>query len=123
MAVIVVMIIGERIRAIRELAGLTQRDIEERSGLLSCYISRVENGHTVPSLDNLDKFSRALGVPLYELFREGGEASPPLPLTAEDIVSQPRGGPSLQGLMELSERLGQHDRQFLIRAAERLCKT
>ncbi len=65
------MLVGERIRAIREARKLTQGDIEHRTGLLRCYTSRIENGHTVPSLETLEKFARALEVPLYQLFYDG----------------------------------------------------
>lgn len=72
------MVVGERIRAIREARKLTQGDIEHRTGLLRCYTSRIENGHTVPSLETLEKFARALEVPLYQLFYDG-EAPPTAP--------------------------------------------
>lgn len=62
------MIIGERLRYFREQKGLTQGEIEKRTGLLRCYISRVENGHTVPAVNTLEKWARALDVPLYRLF-------------------------------------------------------
>lgn len=67
------MLIGERIRALRELKGLSQGDIEKRCGLLRVYISRVENGHTVPAVETLEKFAHALEVPLYQLFYEADE--------------------------------------------------
>lgn len=67
------MLVGERIRAIRGARKLTQGDIEHRTGLLRCYTSRIENGHTVPSLETLEKFARALEVPLYQLFYDGKE--------------------------------------------------
>jgi transcriptional regulator with XRE-family HTH domain len=44
------MLIGERLRTIREAKNLSQGDIEKRTGMLRRYTSRVENGHTVPSL-------------------------------------------------------------------------
>ena len=67
------MIIGDRLRAVREEKQLSQGDIEKRSGLLRCYISRVENGHTVPAVETLEKMARALEVPLYQLFYDGQE--------------------------------------------------
>jgi len=67
------MIIGDRLRTIRESKKLSQGDIEKRTGLLRVYISRVENGHTVPNLETLEKFAHALEVPLYHLFYEGAE--------------------------------------------------
>jgi len=69
------MIIGDRLRAIREAKEFSQGDIEKRTGLLRCYISRVENGHTVPTVETLEKMARALEVPMYKLFYDG--AAPP----------------------------------------------
>lgn len=65
------MLIGQRLREIRESKHLSQGDIEKRTGLLRCYTSRVENGHTVPAIETLEKYARALEVPLYKLFYEG----------------------------------------------------
>ena len=67
------MSIGTRIRKTREEKKLSQGDLEERTGLLRCYISRVENGHTVPSLATLEKFALGLEVPLYLLVYDGDE--------------------------------------------------
>src|SRR5450759_1494778 len=72
------MIIGERLRALREEKKLSQGDIEKRTGLLRNYVSRVENGHTVPAVETLEKFARALEVPMYQLFYDG-EEPPKLP--------------------------------------------
>lgn len=79
------MIIGDRLRAIREHRKLSQGEIEDRSGLLRCYISRVENCHTVPSLETLKKFARALETPLYAFFYDG-EIPPP------ELVASGRNG-------------------------------
>jgi|SRR5437773_255386 len=67
------MIIGDRLREMREAKKLSQGDVEKRTGLLRCYISRVENGHTVPAVETLEKLARAFEVPLYQLFYEGKE--------------------------------------------------
>jgi len=67
------MIIGDRLRALREQRNLSQGDIEKRTGLLRCYVSRVENGHTVPAVETLEKMARALGMPLYQLLYDGDE--------------------------------------------------
>src|SRR5258706_16275361 len=72
------MIIGDRLRVMRGAKKLSQGDIEKRSGLFRCYISRVENGHTVPAIETLEKMARAFEVPLYQLFYEG-EEPPKLP--------------------------------------------
>jgi transcriptional regulator with XRE-family HTH domain len=73
------MIIGDRLRLLREQKQFSQGEIEKRTGLLRCYISRVENGHTVPAVETLEKFARALEVPLYQIFYDGDET--PLPVT------------------------------------------
>lgn len=72
------MIIGDRLRKMRERKKLSQGDIEKRTGLLRCYISRVENGQTVPAIETLEKIARALECPLYQVFYQGRKP-PPLP--------------------------------------------
>jgi transcriptional regulator with XRE-family HTH domain len=65
------LMIGDRLRTIRESKNLSQGDIEKRTGMLRCYTSRVENGHTVPSIETLAKYAQALEIPLYQLFYDG----------------------------------------------------
>src|SRR5271170_5945172 len=65
------MVIGDRLRELREEKKLSQGHIEKRTGLLRCYISRVENGHTVPAVATLEKMARALEIPMYKLFYDG----------------------------------------------------
>ncbi|MGB2677261.1 MAG: helix-turn-helix domain-containing protein [Candidatus Acidiferrum sp.] len=67
------MQIGHKLRELREAKNLSQGDIEQRTGLLRCYTSRVECGHTVPSIQTVEKYARALEIPLYKLFHEGEE--------------------------------------------------
>jgi transcriptional regulator with XRE-family HTH domain len=68
------MVIGDRLKDLREHKKMSQGDIEKRTGLLRCYISRVEDGHTVPAIETLEKMARALEVPLYQLFYDGDAA-------------------------------------------------
>jgi transcriptional regulator with XRE-family HTH domain len=72
------MIVGDPLRDRREHKKLSQGDIEKRTSLLCCYISRVECGHTAPAVETLGKFARGLEVPIYQLFYEG-EEPPELP--------------------------------------------
>jgi transcriptional regulator with XRE-family HTH domain len=72
------MIVGDRLRELREEKNLSQGDIQERTSLVRPYISRVENGHTVPSIETLEKMARALEIPMYQLFYDG-EEPPKLP--------------------------------------------
>jgi transcriptional regulator with XRE-family HTH domain len=77
------LMIGERLRTIRESKNLSQGDIEKRTGLFRCYTSRVENGHTVPSIETLAKYAQALEIPLYQLFYDGEE--PPKKIKGVDL--------------------------------------
>ena len=52
------MVVAERLKTLREAKNLSQGDIETRTGLLRYYVSRVENGHTVPCVETLQKFAR-----------------------------------------------------------------
>jgi transcriptional regulator with XRE-family HTH domain len=81
------MDIGDRLKTIRESKGMSQGDIEKRTGLLRCYISRVENEHSVPAIDTLEKLTRAMEIPMYQLFYDGGEKPP----TKLDLVPDDHG--------------------------------
>jgi transcriptional regulator with XRE-family HTH domain len=120
------MIIGDRLRLMREEKKFSQGEIEKRTGLLRCYISRVENGHTVPSIETLEKLARALEIPLYQLFYDG-EAPPALPnlpkrKTAEDIAWGSSGKESGY-LMRFRRQLGtmnEADRKLLLFLAQKM---
>jgi transcriptional regulator with XRE-family HTH domain len=122
------MLIGERLRQLREQKSLSQGDVEKTSGLLRCYISRVEHGHTVPSLETLEKFAAALDVPLYRLFYTG-EDTPATPnltprRTLEELAEDP-GNPGSEArfLLKLKGLVGkmvESDRNFLLDFARKL---
>ncbi len=121
------MIIANRLRKLREEKKLSQGDIEERTGLLRCYISRVENGHTVPSIETLEKLAGALEVPLYQLFYEG-DGPPPLPnlskrRTTEELALDEETQKNLrffEKVKHLLGRINERDRQLLIYMAQKL---
>jgi transcriptional regulator with XRE-family HTH domain len=72
------MLIGDRLRELREQKQFTQGEVAKRTGLLKPYVSRIENGHSVPAIETLEKFARALEVPMYQIFLNFEEA-PNLP--------------------------------------------
>ena len=120
------MIIGDRLRAMREEKQLSQGDIEKRTGLLRCYISRVENGHTVPAIETLEKLARAMEIPMYQLFYDGDEP-PKLPnllkrKTADDIVwgSSGKEARILSKLRRLLGRVEDGDRKLLMSLAQKM---
>src|SRR5215469_1909377 len=91
------MSIGQRIRTLREQKGLSQGDISRQTGMLRSYISRVEHGHTAPSLETLQRFAWALGVPMYWLFYDAGNGALPVALggrptgTTLEVLAQSPG--------------------------------
>ncbi len=120
------MIIGDRLRALREEKKLSQGDIEKRTGLLRCYISRVENGHTVPAIETLEKMARALEVPLYQLFYDG-EEPPELPnlpkrRTSDEIAwgSSGKNARYLAKFRRLLGRVDEGDRRLLLYMAQKM---
>jgi transcriptional regulator with XRE-family HTH domain len=116
------MIIGERLRALREEKHLSQGHIEKRTGLLRCYISRVENGHTVPSIETLEKMSRALEVPLYQLFYEGADVPTP-PKAIGKATASPKSDKEarlLNKFRDLFSRTDESDRQLLLHMARKM---
>jgi transcriptional regulator with XRE-family HTH domain len=120
------MIIGDRLRALREEKKFSQGDIEKRTGLLRCYISRVENGHTVPAIETLEKLARALEVPLYQLFYDG-EEPPELPnlpkrKSGDDVVwgSSGKEARFLHKLRRVMGRIEEPDRKLLLYMAQKL---
>jgi transcriptional regulator with XRE-family HTH domain len=120
------MIIGDRLRVLREHKNFSQGTIEERTGLLRCYISRVENGHTVPAVETLEKFVRALEVPTYQLFYDG-EEPPKLPnlpnrKTADDIAwgSKGKDARMLAKFRRLFSRTNESDLRLLFFMAQKM---
>jgi transcriptional regulator with XRE-family HTH domain len=122
------MFIGSRLRAVREQKKLSQGDIQKRSGLLRCYISRVENGHTVPALETMEKLARALEVPLYQLFYEG-EIPPKVPVrpvwkSSDEIVWGKSGHSArfLNRLRHFLEHIKETDQRLLLYVAQRMVR-
>src|SRR5713101_940868 len=122
------MIIGDRLRALREEKQFSQGEIEKSTGLLRCYISRVENGHTVPAIETLEKMARAFEVPLYQLFYDG-EEPPELPnlpkrRTADEIAwgSSGKDARFLTKFRRLLGRVDQSDQRLLLSMAQKMAR-
>jgi len=122
------MIIGDRLREMREEKKLSQGDIEKRTGLLRCYISRVENGHTVPAIETLEKLARALEVPLYQLFYDG-EDPPSLPnlpnrKSSDEIAwgSTGKDARYLHKLRRLLSKTKAEDRKLVLYMTEKMAR-
>jgi transcriptional regulator with XRE-family HTH domain len=122
------MIIGDRLRALRQEKKFSQGDVEERTGLLRCYISRVESGHIVPAVETLEKFARALEVPMYQLFYDGEEPPklPSLPKrkSSDDIIWGNKGKDArmLAKFCRLFGRMEKGDRGLLFFMARKMAR-
>ena len=109
--------IGTTIRAFRLQRGMSQGDIEKRTGLLRCYLSRVENGHTVPSLDTLAKIASALDLPLSQFFSEEVVREVPgLSLNEDEIRF-------LTQIQRYSAHLSDSDRRLLLAMVRKFAAT
>jgi transcriptional regulator with XRE-family HTH domain len=118
------MLIGDRLRELRETKKLSQGDIEKRTGLLRCYISRVENGHTVPAIETLEKMARALEIPMYHLFYDG-DKPPDLPKferSSEDTTWGRSGKQAayLYKLRRFLSKTAEADRKILLSLAQKM---
>ena len=122
------MVIGTQLRKMREKKGMSQGDVEKATGLLRCYTSRVENGHTVPSLETLEKYAAAFDVPLYRLFYEGDEP-PALPkLTPRENLEEMAKGQGEKAteakfLLKLKRtlgKIGEADRKVFLAMVQKL---
>ena len=123
------MMIGERLRELREQRKFSQGDIEKRTGLLRCYVSRVEHGYTIPAVETLEKFARALEVPIYQLFYDG-EEPPKLPnlprrKTADDIAwgSSGKEARLLVKFRRLLSHMEERNRRLLLSTAQKMART
>jgi len=122
------MIIGDRLRLLREEKHFSQGEVEKRTGLLRCYISRVENGHTVPAVETLEKFARALEVPMYQLFYEGEQAPKAANIHKRKSSTTMAWGDSgkdartLEKFRQLLSKADEADRRLLLFMAKKMVK-
>jgi transcriptional regulator with XRE-family HTH domain len=121
------MVIGDRLKKLRESKDLSQGDIEKRTGLLRCYVSRVENNHTVPAVETLEKMARALEVPMYQLFHDGEAPASvrkfKLPKdNAESWRSTGATADYLSKLRRLLAKTGPEQQKFLLHMAQKVAR-
>jgi transcriptional regulator with XRE-family HTH domain len=119
------MVIGEKVKVLREQKKMSQGAIEKRTGLLRCYLSRVENGHTVPSIDTLEKIARALEIPMYKLFTDADHVKKPnIP---SQLISSRRVNlkqdRQLQAFAKLFLRMSQKRRGLFLHIASKMANS
>ena len=121
------MDIGDRLRYLREQRKLSQGDIEQRTGLFRCYISRVENGHTVPGVETVEKFARALQMQLYQVLYDGLEPPAALTLSKNGDRNSTWGSKGkdarlLKQLRHYLSRMNARDRTILLAVVSKMSK-
>ena len=115
------MVIGDKLKELRETKKLSQGDIEKRTGLLCCYISRVENGHTVPNADTLEKMARVLEVPLYRLFTDDPHVKKPdIPIPNGEPAHNRKQDAQLRPFVKALSRLADKDQRLLFHMASKM---
>lgn len=123
------MIIGDRLRDLRKAKNLSQGDIEKRTGLFRCYVSKVENGHIIPAVATLERWARALEVPLYQFFYDGDKPSqvPTVVRTAgqksiDDWASLGTGLRMFAKIRGALSRMTKGDRSLLLHLARKMSR-
>jgi transcriptional regulator with XRE-family HTH domain len=119
------MLIANRLRQLRESKNWSQGDIEKRTGLLRCYTSRLENGHTIPSVETLEKLAAAFDVPLWKIFYEGDQPARPLLPSRKSPHSTMESVKDRKFYLKLSRLLGrmtEKDRHLLFFAVQMMAR-
>jgi transcriptional regulator with XRE-family HTH domain len=120
------MQIGAKLRELRLAKNLSQGDIQKRTGLFRCYTSRVEHGHTVPTVETLEKYAHALEIPLYRLFTDEDSVEvPKLRQPKDDSSSWANRGKESEAFQTLAKalaRMDEQDRKLLLSMAESMAR-
>jgi transcriptional regulator with XRE-family HTH domain len=116
------MVIGDKLKDLRTRKNLSQGEIEKRTGLLRCYISRVENNHTVPSVDTIEKMARALEIPMYRIFTD--EEHVKKPNIPTEIIPRRAANSKEEGVLrsfaKLFARMDEKSRGLLFHMASKM---
>src|SRR5215472_7127592 len=118
------MLIGQKLREIREAKKMSQVEIAETTGLVQPYVSRVENGHTIPGVETLEKWASALRVPLYQILYDGEEPPKRLKLSgnhhSELWGNSGRQMHDLKRLRQYLAKMSEQERELLMALAGRM---
>jgi len=123
------MTMAERLRALRERKRLSQGAVEKRTGLLRSYISRLENGHSIPTIETLEKLAKALEVPMYQLFHDSKQPPKILVLPERNGSNgaahkiNPKDRRLLRRLGDLLDDIEADDRELWLLMAEKMARS
>jgi transcriptional regulator with XRE-family HTH domain len=116
------MEIGKKLRALREERNMSQGDIEKPTGLLRCYLSRVENGHTVPAIETLQKLAKAMNVPFHMLFFDGPGEPKPLKLKGSHQKATAKDDARFAEFAKRMAKMNKRDRNLFVMMAAKMAK-
>jgi len=119
------MELGVKLRELREAKNLSQGDIEKRTGLVRAYTSRVEHGHTVPSIGTLEKYANVFGIPLYRFFTDEETVAKPELLRSETSSLWGSRGKERSAFRQLAKalsRMDERDRMLLLNMAQGMAR-
>lgn len=118
------MLIGQKLREIREAKKISQVEIAKATGLVQPYVSRVENGHTIPGVETLEKWASALKIPLYQILYDGEEPPKPLKLSGNHHGklwgNSGRQMHDLKRLRQYLAKMSEGERELLMSLAGRM---
>lgn len=104
--------LGAFIRAQRELASLSLRQLSDLADVSNAYLSQIERGLHEPSVRVIRSVARALGVPAEVLLAQAGLLDDPAPAeTAADVASPP---PSVEDAVRADPRLSDAEKDALL---------
>lgn len=98
--------VAARIKILRVSRSMSQEDLALRAEINPAYFGQVERGLKCPTVDTLYKISKALEIPLSEIFRQDT-----LPVSVL---------PESQRLQELMSRVPEEKREQMLRIIEAL---
>jgi transcriptional regulator with XRE-family HTH domain len=118
------MLIGQKLRELREAKNMSQLEVSQTTGLVQPYVSRVENGHTIPGVETLEKWATALKIPLYQILYEGEEPPKLLKICGnhnEDLWgTSRRDSRDLKRLRQFLAKMSTREREMLMSMAARM---
>ncbi len=91
--------IGEKLRRLRMIENITQKELARKVGCTPAYISLLENGHVDPSLSMLKKITTTLNITIVDFFRPDSEEKTVVRKSEREVVEFPKSKMSIQMLV------------------------
>jgi len=66
---------GERLKHVRREKGLSQGELADRAGINRSYLSMIENGHSSPTMDVVERLAAGIGISVWRLISDVNESN------------------------------------------------